>query len=74
MGNAITSNDYEIGGDNKHGVDNKHIKYPRHIERKPSPMLNIMRERRAANILNENYVTDAQHNGKLMSNFVEKQS
>lgn len=33
-------------------------------ERKPSLMLNTMRERRAANIFNENYVTDAQNNGK----------
>lgn len=33
-------------------------------ERKPSTMLNTMRERRAANIFNENYVTDAQNNGK----------
>lgn len=34
-------------------------------ERKQSPMLNtMMRERRAANIFNENYVTDAQNNGK----------
>lgn len=32
--------------------------------RKPSTMLNTMRERRAANIFNDNYVTDAQNNGK----------
>lgn len=36
-------------------------------ERKPLPMLNTMRERRAANIFNENYVTDAQNNGKFIS-------
>lgn len=35
-------------------------------QRKSSPMLNTIRERRAANILNENYVTDAQNNGKWL--------
>lgn len=33
-------------------------------ERKPSTMLNTMRKRRAANIINENYVTDAHNNGE----------
>lgn len=42
---------------------NKHQKQSQ-TQRKSSPMLNTIRERRAANILNENYVTDAQNNGK----------
>ncbi|XP_031630325.1 uncharacterized protein LOC116345246 [Contarinia nasturtii] len=42
---------------------------PVQTERKPSQMLNTMRKRRAANIFNENYVTDAQNN--VQGPFVE---
>lgn len=60
-----SDDDDDDDGDND--VANKQNKYqqpPLQTERKPSSMLKTMRERRAANILNENYVTDAQNNGK----------
>lgn len=51
---------------------NQHQSQQSSTERKPtstseSSMLNVMRERRAANLFNENYVTDAQHNGKWIN-------
>lgn len=63
--NEMSYYDYENGvrddtvDDDGDGDGNKQTSL-----RKPSPMLNTMRERRAANIFNENYVTDAQNNGK----------
>lgn len=57
---AGADDDGDDVGNKKH---NKYQQQPQ-TERKPSPMLNTMRERRAANIFNENYVTDAQNNGK----------
>lgn len=60
------SDDDNIG--NKHKYQQQHSR--EQTERKPSPMLNTMRKRRAANIFNENYVTDAQNNGKWMCNLI----
>lgn len=68
--------DYDNSGDDSgddDDVGNKHNKHQQpqvQTERRPSPMLNIMRERRAANIFNENYVTDAQYNGKWICNLI----
>lgn len=65
--------DYDNSGDDDDDVGNKHNKHQQpqvQTERKPSQMLNIMRERRAANIFNENYVTDAQYNGKWICNLI----
>lgn len=62
--------DYDNSGDDDDDVGNKQNKYQQYpvpraqTERKPSQMLKTMRERRAANIFNENHVTDAQNNGK----------
>lgn len=63
--------DYDNSGDDDDDVGNKQNKYqqygaksPAQTEWKPSQMLKTMRQRRAANIFNENYVTDAQNNGK----------
>ncbi|XP_055319441.1 uncharacterized protein LOC129577050 [Sitodiplosis mosellana] len=55
--------------DDSNKKQNKYQQQPQKSERKPSPMLNTMRERRAANILKENYVTDAQNN--VQGPFVE---
>lgn len=59
--------DYDNSDDNDAGK--KQSKYQQHpeppTERKSTQMLtNAMRSRRAANIFNENYVTDTQNNGK----------
>lgn len=64
------NNDDDGDGDSDDDVGNKkQNKYQQQLqtERKPSPMQNTMRKRRAANIFNENYVTDAQNNGKWYS-------
>lgn len=52
---------------NHHRQEHKqrHFQHSQTGERKQSPILNtMMRERRAANTFNENYVTDAQNDGK----------
>lgn len=63
--------DYDNSGDDDDDdFGNKQNKYqqyrdsPAQTEREPSQMLKTIRERRAANIFNENYVADAQNNGK----------
>lgn len=63
--NGVRDDTVDIDDDDGDGDGNKQKSLRKRInERKPSPMLNTMRERRAANIFNDNYVTDAQNNGK----------
>lgn len=66
-GSEVPYDDYD-NGDDDNVAENKQSKYQQHpeppTERKSSLMLNTMRTRRAANIFNENYVTDTQNNGK----------
>lgn len=63
--NNHDGDDDDDDGDDDVG-NKKQNKYqqPPQTERKSYQILNTIRERRAANIFNENYVTDAQNNGK----------